>query len=189
MTRLAAAAIVILTLGCKPAADEPRQVRMVTPDGEVNASVTSIEATPQTITVVDGEDLARLQSLDDAGPQFISHYLPEVTQAGLRDYDRAFRAWQLDKSPPYSDQQVIDIVGGYLGNKCIADFGMEWVIVTGQYGTNYAVRSTKVEVMSFPFSTVQKRIEGKEYDFVYGVYHTMKEMLASGDYKVREPKE
>jgi hypothetical protein len=43
--------------------------------------------------------------------------------------------------------------------------------------------------MSFPFSTVFKRIEDKEYDFVHGVYYTVKEMLTNGEYKVREPKQ
>jgi hypothetical protein len=36
---------------------------------------------------------------------------------------------------------------------------------------------------------VLKRIEDKKYDFVHGVYYTVKEMLANGDYKVRESKQ
>ena len=64
---------------------------------------------------------------------------------------------------------------------------MEWVTVTDEYGTDYAVRSTKVEVMSFPFSTVLKRIENKKYDFVHGAYYTVKEMLTNGQYQVRQP--
>ena len=63
---------------------------------------------------------------------------------------------------------------------------MEWVTVTDEYGTDYAVRSTKVELMSFPFSTVFKRIEDKKHDFVQGVYYTIKEMLTNGEYKVRD---
>lgn len=63
---------------------------------------------------------------------------------------------------------------------------MEWVTVADEIGTDYAVRSTKVEVISFPFSTVLKRTEDKEYDFVHGVYYTVKEMLTNGEYKVRQ---
>ena len=66
---------------------------------------------------------------------------------------------------------------------------MEWVTVNDEYGTDYAVRSTKVELMTFPFSTVLKRIEDKQHDFVYGVYYTVKEMLTSGNCKVREPRQ
>ncbi len=41
--------------------------------------------------------------------------------------------------------------------------------------------------MAFPFSTVLKRIENREYDFLHGVYYTIKQTLASGDYKPRDP--
>ena len=58
---------------------------------------------------------------------------------------------------------------------------MEWVTVTDEYGTDYAVRSKSVEVMAFPFSTVLKRIEDKEHDFLHGVYHTLKQRLESSD--------
>lgn len=166
--------------------DEPREIRIDTPDGEVIAFDTPVEATPQTISAVDGDELTWLQSLDDDGPQFVSYYVADVTDPGLKEYDAAFRAWQLDDSPPYSDEQVIQLVGGYLGNKCVADFDMEWVTVTDGYGTDYAVRSAKVEVMSFPFSTVLKRIEDKEFDFVHGVYFAVKELLTKGQARIRE---
>jgi hypothetical protein len=179
--------LLLLITGCNHVTNEPHEVRINTPDGEVIAYDTKVEATPQTVAVVDGDDLAWLQSLANEGPRFVSHYVPNVTEPGLKDYDAAFRAWQLDDSAPYSDQQVIKMIGGYLGNKCIADFGMEWVTVTDEYGTDYAVRSTKVEVMSFPFSTVMKRIEDKKYDFVHAVYYTVKEMLTSGEAKLLKP--
>lgn len=188
MTRFFSITVLLLTLGCNPVADEPHEIRIETPDGEVVAHDTNVDATPQTVTVIGGDELAWLQSLDDGGPQFVSHYLPDVTEPSLKDYDAAFRAWQLDESSEYTDQQVIQLVGGYLGNKCVDDFDMEWVTVTDEFGTDYAVRSTRVEVMSFPFSTVLKRIEDKKYDFVHGVYYTIKEMLTNGEYKVREPK-
>jgi hypothetical protein len=187
MARFLAITVLLFTIGCNPVANEPHEIKINTPDGEVIAHDTNVEPTPQTVTVVAGDDLAWLQSLGGDGPQFVSNYLPTVTEPTLKDYDAAFRAWQQDQSPQYDDQQVIQIFGGYLGNKCVTDFDMEWVTVTDEYGTDYAVRSTKVEVMSFPFSTVLKRIEDKKYDFVHGVYYTVKEMLANGEYKIRQP--
>lgn len=169
-------------------AEERREIRIDTPEGEVIAHNMNVEETPQAITVVVGDELLWLQSLIDAAPQFVSHYLPEVIEPSLKDYDAAFRRWQLDPSRQYTDEEVIQVVGGYLGNKCIADFDMEWVTVTDEYGTDYAVSSTHVELMSFPFSTVLKRIEDKQYDFVHGVYYAVKDMLANGKCKVRVPK-
>lgn len=75
----------------------------------------NIELTLQTVTVVAGDDLAWLQSLGGDGPQFVSSYLPTATEPTFKDYDAAFRAWQQDQSPIYGDQQVIQIIGGYLG--------------------------------------------------------------------------
>ena len=167
--------------------EEPHEIRIDTPDGEVIAHDTKVESSHQAITVIDGDELSWLQSLDADAPKFVSHYVPNVTQPGLKDYDTAFRAWQLDKSSPYTDEEVVELVGSCLANKCISDFNMEWVTVTDDYGTDYAIRGIRVEIMSFPFSTVRKRIEDNNYDFVNGVYYTIKEMLSNGDCQVREP--
>jgi hypothetical protein len=183
MKRYVAICVLLISFGCS----RGREVRIDTPEGQVIAHNTQVEATPQTITVIQGDELARLQSLGKDGPDFVAHYFPNTTQPGLKDYDAAFRAWQLDKTPKHTEQQVIDIIGGYLGNKCIADFEMEWVTVTDEFGTEYAVQSTKVELMSYPFSTVRKRIEDKKYDFVQGVYYTIKEVLDSGESRDRQP--
>lgn len=166
--------------------DEPKPVRVQTPDGLITAKKTVIDPTPQKIAAVTGDKLKRLQSLGADGPQFVATYLPKVSDPDLKDYDRAFRAWQVSDNKQHSKEQVIEVLGGYLGNKCIADFNMEWVIVADEYGTDYAIRGVKVEVMGFPFSTVLKRIEANEYDFLYGVYHSLKQTLESGDYKQRD---
>ena len=119
--------------------DDSHKIRIDTPDGEVISHDTTVEPTPQTVAVVAGDELTWLRSLGGDGPQFVSHYLPTVSEPTPNDYDAAFRAWQQDESPPYDDQLVIQIVGGYLGNKLIDDFNMEWVTVTDEYGTDYAV--------------------------------------------------
>lgn len=127
----------------------------------------------------------RLQSLAAAGSRFVAHYVPSATEPGLKDYDEAFCAWQLDKSPPFTEQQVTEAIGGYLGNKCVAGFEMEWVVVTDEIGTDYAIRSKKVELISFPFSAVFKRTENQERDFVHGVYYAVKDMATNGEAKAR----
>ena len=77
------------------------------------------------------------------------------------------------------------MLGAYLGNNLVEELEMEWVVVTDKYGTDYAVRGKKYEVLSFPFSSVMKRIENNQYDFMAGVYYVVQVMIASGDYKVR----
>ena len=62
---------------------------------------------------------------------------------------------------------------------------MEWVTVEDQYGTDYAVRSRKMEVLSFPFSSVSKRVENSQCDFMVAVYHTVDHTLKNGDHMPR----
>lgn len=172
--------------GCGDTKPKSTRVDVPTPEGNVVANEFNVNPTPQEIAVITGNKLEELRALSGRGPAFVATYLPEVTNPDLKDYDRAFRAWQLSQGKAYDKQQVTEILGGVLGNRCVADFGMEWVGVTDQYGTDFAVRSKSVEIMAFPFSTVLKRIENGEYDFLYGVYHTLKHTLATGDYKTRD---
>ena len=179
--------IVVVAAGCSDTSDPPTAITIQTSEGDVTAHKSVGEPTSQKIVVVSGDALKRLQALSAQGPAFVAAYLPGTPEPDLKDYDRAFRAWQVSRAPQHSNEQVVEILGGCLGNKCVADFDMEWVTVTDEYGTDYAVRSKSVEVMAFPFSTVLKRIEDKEHDFLHGVYHTLKHTLGSGDYKSRDP--
>jgi hypothetical protein len=179
--------LLLVAAGCSGRGDSTKSITVKTHDGDVAASTTEVDSVPQGIEVLTGDMLSRTQSLGMRGAEFVAAYLPGTTNPDLKDYDRAFRVWQTSKSPQHTSEQVVEILGGYLGNKMIDDFDMEWVTVTDQYGTDYAVRHKKVELMGFPFSTVLKRIEKQEYDFMHGVYYTMKQTLESGEYKEREP--
>ncbi len=157
--------------------DQPREVIVNTPEGEVFATETKEDATPQTITVVAGDDLAWLQTLGRDGPDFVASYVPDAITPELQDYDTAFALWQQDPEPTYTAQKVIESLGGYLGNRMVADFDMEWVVVDDQYGTDYAVRSKTSDAMAFPFSSVMKRIEDGQSEFVYGLYYVVKNVI------------
>ena len=167
-------------------AQEPETIEIETPDGSVEAQKTTIEPFPHTVTIVTGDELSLLESLALEAPAFAGSYVPNVTEFDLADYDRAFRAWQISDSPQHSNQEVVEILGAYLGHRLVLDFDMEWVVLTDEYGTAYAVRSKSVEVMAFPFSTVLKRVESNEYDFLYRVYFAVKQQLARSDAKARE---
>ena len=175
------------TLGCSDTPDHRKPLTVQTPEGEVIAETTTLDPTPQTITTVTGAELKRLGELAQRGPAFLAAHGVTAPDPGLKDYDLAFRAWQISGDRRHSSQEVVEILGGYLGNKCIADLDMEWVLVNDEYGESYAVRGRNVEVMAFPFSTVEKRIEDNEHDFLYGVYYAIKQTVESGAYKTRSP--
>jgi hypothetical protein len=164
---------------------DPKTETIQTPNGPITATTKTVDPTPQTIELVSSEQVIAINALASRAKSFAAAYLPGTANPSLSDFDEAFRLWQRDEKPRYTEQQVIEVLGAHLGNQLIADFQMEWVTVSDQYGTDYAVRAVKYEVMSFPFSSVAKRIESTQYDFMAGIYHTIKHAIASGEYKTR----
>lgn len=175
----------VLMAGGPEAEGDSKEVEIKTSEGTVRVQQSQVEATPQKITPLKGDQLKQLASLpkNDA---FVKHYKPDTIEPTLVDYDEAFIAWQKDKTGKYSADDVVMIVGGYLGNRCIADFDMQWVRVEDEYGTDFAVRAKKSEVMIFPFSSVQKRVNASNSGFVHGVYHALKNLFESGNHDPRD---
>jgi hypothetical protein len=177
-----------ISIGCSQGDEEVTHI-IQTPHGDVTAKESVMETMPQEITVVHDKDLMWLQGLRQEGPRFVSHYHADNIEPELDAYDAAFRAWQEGNSSDYSAEDVIRIIGGYLGNRFVVDFDMEWVVVSDQYGTDYAVRSKKVEAMAFPFSMVLKRIEEGKDNFVFAVYYSLRHTIETVDIKTRSANE
>jgi len=172
----------LLAAGCDMSAPEKKTSQLETPAGPVTYDTTTLEkAPPQKITVVTGEDLRKLRAIDDEALAFLHAYAGASAQPTLESYDAAFANWQQSKSPTYTNEQVIRLVGGVLGNRCVSDLDMEWVVVSDQFGTDYAVRSRTRDVTAFPFSTVLKRVEDHEHEFVASVFAVTKHSIQSGD--------
>jgi len=168
--------------------EQPKVIKIDTPEGEIVGHEVPIEEKPRTIVRVKGKHLKWLRSLGKNVGDFIHSYspdLPATEEVTLKHCDQAFRAWQLARNPSHEAEDVIEILGGYLGNKCVDGLDMEWITITDEYGSDYGVRSRTAELMGFPFSTVYKRIEDGEHDFLHGVYALLSERLNSGEHKLR----
>jgi hypothetical protein len=161
---------------------DPKSWTLETPKGTVNATTTTLPSAPdQKVTLVGGDELRRLTSLNDQARKFLFEYAGRNAPETLEAYDNAFRNWQASKSSAYSEQDVIELLGGVLGNTCVSELDMQWVIVEDEYGTDYAVRHKRLEVLAFPFSTVLKRIEKRENGFLDPVFEITKHTIDSGD--------
>lgn len=184
-TRLATFFALLLGLSATAADVKPESGSIQTPDGPINVTRRTVEPVPQKVELVGVKQRLAFDALSSQAGAFVLAYVPAATSPTLKDFDEAFRRWQKETKPRYTQQQVVEVLGAYLGNRLIADFQMEWVEVTDQHGTDYAVRGKEVEVMSFPFSSVAKRIRADQYDFMAGVYYTVQDAIASGRYKKR----
>lgn len=149
-----------------------------TPAGPVSLTTTTLARVPQNFIPLKPSKLQQIRALDKAALEILEVYRPGATPS-LESYDEAFRLWQRDESHRFSTD-VVERLGSYLGNRLADDFDMEWVELTDEYGTDLAVRARRFEVLSFPFSSVGKRIQNNQYDFMAGVYYAVKDAIASG---------
>ena len=165
--------------------EKSRTKTIETPDGPVTAITRTVDPTPQEIVVASGEQLESINALAARARTFASTYLPHVQNPTLKDFDEAFRIWQKSKDKRFSEHEVIEVLGAHLGNTLNIELDMEWVIVTDKDGRDYGVRGKKHEVISYPFSSVAKRVESNQYDFMAGVFYVVRDMLSSGNSKTR----
>jgi hypothetical protein len=156
-----------------------------TPSGPITATTQTVDPVPQEVAVVAAAEIKEFEELALACWDFVAAYLGRDVRLSLESLDEAFRAWQTESSRQYSDQRVVQILGAYLGQRLTNDLDMEWVTVVDEYGTDYAVRSRRWEVLSFPFAAVSKRIENYQCDFMVAVYQTVEHTLKNGDHMPR----
>ena len=141
----------------------------------------AIESFPQNIVAASPRKITTINAFAARAQDFVATYLPDVSNPSLKDFDEAFYRWQKTKDRRYTDQQVIGILGAYLGNRLVTDFQMEWVIVTDQYGSDYAVKARKSKVIAYSFASVSKRVERNQYEFMDGIYQAVKRLIAKAD--------
>ena len=185
--------IAILFVGCEESKDpaernsesEPEELRIETDEGTVVGQATDVEDFPQKIVPVNAAESRQFAEWAAGGEAFLTTYGPLESENELKRYDEAFKAWQDSTTKKHSDQDVINIIGAYLGQRLAQDFDMEWVMVTDKFGQDYAVRHKTLELMSFPFSSVMKRVEDNEHDFIHGVYYILKNEVENGEWKQR----
>ena len=174
------------TVGCSDMSEDNKKTETIeTASGSFVAHSKTVPDVPQLIQPVTGDDLVELRSFNDQSKEFLYTYLGSGIPPTLESYDLAFERWQASELPEHTSKQVIDILGGVLGNYCIDNLDMEWVIVTDEFGTDYGVRHLKSEVMAFPFSSVVKRIEKKESDFMVAVFEITKHTIKNGEARAR----
>jgi hypothetical protein len=157
-----------------------KEVTIQTEEGTVVGHTTDVDDVPQEVTPVNAAESLQFAEWAGDADAFLTAYGTPQSDNELKQYDEAFRAWQESTTKTHSDQEVIKCLGAYLGQRLVRDLNMEWVTVTDKYGKDYAVRHRTSEVLGFPFSSVMKRIEDKENDFIYGVYHFLRHKIGNG---------
>jgi hypothetical protein len=89
------------------------------PDGNtVENKISTIDPISQKIRLLTQEEIAKIAVFSKESKLFLNEYVPNLKNPDLKDYDKAFHAWQISKNKKYSSEQVVELIGSYLGEKC-----------------------------------------------------------------------
>lgn len=95
--------------------------------------------------------------------------------------DRLFSLWMSDSSSRPSADTVADGVGAAMGEHLVQAGGMSWVVVTDEDGRTRAVHHPRGSTLAFPVSSVMKRIESGETQFVEAVAEVVLQRIRTAD--------
>jgi hypothetical protein len=92
--------------------------------------------------------------------------------------DRAWTAWlgQWDAQPEGSREDpnpIVNAVGIAFGQHLVNALGLEWAVVTDQYGTEMAVHGNPGNIVVFPANLVAKRFESRTTGFIVPLFLRM----------------
>jgi hypothetical protein len=102
-------------------------------------------------------------------------------ELGPEELDRVFSRWMHEHGEKEQNAHIADALGAAFGAFLVQHHGFEWVVVTDEYGTEYAVKHQVKDAIAFPRASVEKRIEDNEPEFFQNVYLLILNTLKNAD--------
>lgn len=126
------------------------------------------------------EELKSLNEDADRVARLIDKYVPLTKRDTdlLENLDLAFAAWlESDDSSKESAKDITRIVGAAYGRYCIERLGVRWAVIQDEHGIDIALVRENPTTRSFPFTSIQYRVEDKKSDFIYALYRSLKHII------------
>ncbi|WP_158222846.1 DUF3806 domain-containing protein [Rhodopirellula sp. MGV] len=80
------------------------------------------------------------------------------------------------------DEDSLEILGAAFGDVIAATLGLEWVVVTDEYGTDFAIKHPTKFVLAYPRDMIIRRVEAGEVinltDLYEGVVDALEKQIA-----------
>ena len=93
--------------------------------------------------------------------------LPE--RPSVDELDALWAAW-LPNGAPENANAVVHMIGFSFGQHLVDDFGLRWVVISDEQGTEMAVYREEGDVTLFPANLVAKRWETRDTEFLRPIY-------------------
>jgi hypothetical protein len=166
-------------------ADDKKPVTIRTPSGEVTfkeATIPNQKNFDDTVTELTRDERMTLERDTKRVPAFIAAFVSPEHRTGdtLEDLDLAFAAWlKSGRRDAFTADDVIRIVGCALGAHAIQHLGVRWARVTDSHGSDIALVAERPLTRSFPFTSVQYRIDDNKTDFIVALFRTLEHSMNS----------
>lgn len=138
-------------------------------DDRVSATLESVEPHPQKIVPFGPRERKWLEGNEAASDEMSRKY-GSGGSADPGELDRIFARWMQEDDAKESDELVANALGAAFGNFLVENHGFRWVVVTDEYGAEFAVRHEVGETTVFPRAAIEKRIERQEPEVFHGIH-------------------
>jgi hypothetical protein len=162
--------------------------KVVEIEGEmIEGMVTTTDPLPEHLRQFESEELDWLRVSLAAAAQLSIKYGSggELTPEGLEE---VFSRWMFDEDEKEDDSTVANALGAAFGEYFVEHLGFRWIVLTNQFGTDYAVRHHLGETTAYPRASVQKRIESRETGFFRSIHLMLVDRLKEWETDTAEPK-
>jgi hypothetical protein len=100
---------------------------------------------------------------------FAAQFGVTESKPSVDELDTLWATW-LEHGSAEDANSVVHMIGLSFGQHLVDDFGLEWVIVSDDQGTEMAVHREEGDVLVFPANLVAKRWETRATGFLRPIY-------------------
>src|SRR5260221_9922944 len=174
--------ILVVWVGRRATVADKNLLTIQTPSGEITwkEGVINKDHFDDTIAELTKDEHAALERDSKRAAVFIAAFVSTEHRTGdvLEDLDKAFAEWlNSGQRDTFTTNDVIRVVGSALGSYSIRHCGVRWARVTDAQGTDIALVAERPPTRSFPFTSVQYRIEDHKTDFVVALFRSLEHAM------------
>lgn len=155
-----------------------KEVNIKTSKGEINYTVSNATSATEEGVSLKPNNVDFINEWIEKGKHIIKYYEGSKLESQL-DFDKldkTFKTWQKDTEEKFDTESIKLGLGAIFGDLLNKELNMQWILINDEYDEELAVRHAN-DFTSFPFSSIQKRIESGESDFFNNIYQMIKHNL------------
>ena len=149
--------------------------------GEIGVTGGILESNEQKIRMLAENELRIIEIEVKKSRRFIQKYTGKNLTGTLKDlklFDYGFKVWMLSEDlRKEKNDEVVNSLGAAFGQLMVKELNMEWVVVNDKYGEDWAIQHKDTGIISYPYSSIYKRIVSKKTDFMEPIFYVVQKSI------------